>query len=201
MTHKSLFEIPNIITPLEITALLNYYYCFGTDSVVFSIEETPFYFIIDRLKERFGDVGVRASFIESRKSPLRVHSDFSIGLRNKYNLKDNDNYPYYSTLIPLSYQVDMYTVVFNEASVTPMGSSQEYCHLPKINTEFTDFEIKLLSHVSSGLLKKLSIKKIFNWRPGTASCWPITLLHCSGDFDSKLSERIWLSIWLDIKCP
>jgi hypothetical protein len=136
-----------------------------------------------------------------------VHSDYGIGLNNKLGLP-RDGYPYYNTLIPLEHQQDMHTVIFNESSYEgPHWDNKDWCpcwHLPEINSNSWIAKKELLTHVINqqpNSLKKLSLKKIFNWVPGTAICWPRNLLHCGGYFDQNLSTRISLIIWFSLENP
>lgn len=210
---QPVFEIPDIVSSEEVNDLLNYYSSLETvpdsDAItpVIPIEETPFYFIVDRLKERLGNAKVVTSYFLDSITPWPVHSDFGVGLRNRFDLK-TDNYPYYTTLIPLEHQQDMYTVVFNEPSYeSPQWANKDWSptwHLPESNYEFTDFEKELLTHVATNqpnCLSKLSIKKIYKWVPGTAICWPRHLLHCSGYFNRSLSKRIAITVWFGLENP
>ena len=47
---------------------------------------------------------------------------------------------------------------------------------------YSDKELKLLSHIDVDVLKKLTIDKVCKWRTGDMIAWHRKLFHCSDNF-------------------
>lgn len=174
------FEVQSFLDEKEINILLKFYNLLpkelnsGVDKQAyttgFKVDTIPIKDFKTRLKNIFGECKVTVSMFLEEFDPWSVHSDYFKGDKN----------PYYAVLIPLDYQdMSAHTVIFNE-----LGVEDDWKDKLTANSSYNynDREIRLLSHIDNGLLKKLSIDKICKWKKGNIIAWHRNLLHSSDNF-------------------
>lgn len=180
------FEVDSFLTDIEVNTLLKFYGTFekqlnsGDNKMAytsgFKIANTPVKDFQSRLHNIFGEFNVTVSMFLEEFDPWSVHTDF---------LKA-DKKPYFAVLIPLEYDNDTHTVVFNE-----VGTSNEWKQTlgEKTGFSYDQDHLKLLSHVDRNLLTKLSIRKIYKWKKGNIIAWHRSLLHSSDNFKINGTEK------------
>jgi hypothetical protein len=172
------FEVLNFFDDREIKTLLKFYgnltkslntgrtkqaYTTG-----FPVDTLPIKNFKTRITNVFGQHRVTVSMFLEEFDPWTVHSDYHKADKN----------PYFAVLIPLAYDNDTHTIIFNESGV------KEQWRENLIDTGFAyePNHLRLLSHVDEQLLTKLSIKKIYKWNKGNMIAWHRSLLHASDNF-------------------
>lgn len=109
-------------------------------------------------------------FLQRSVRPHYVHSD--------YPNNDNNKEPYCAVLFPLRFNGPCSTVVFKEKSKKKNIEHRD----PKTNYQYTDEELKMLSHIDKNTLGRLSDPRTIKWNVGDAIVWERIHLHCSDNF-------------------
>ena len=188
------FEIESFLDDHEIEMLLKFYSTLPKKlnaggekkayTTGFPIKTIPVKNFISRLKNVFGDFNVTVSMFLEEFIPWSVHSDYP----------KQDKNPYYALLIPLDYN-NTHTIIFNELGIDEnwkdkLSNESKY--------KYTDQQLKLLSHIDSDLLKKLSIDKVCKWQKGKMIAWHRNYLHTSDNFPmGGLEQKTALVLFLN----
>lgn len=195
MLEKS-FSIQKFINQQDIDVLLDFYTTLpktlnsgehkNAYTTGFPIETIPLDGFTSRLEKVFGKFNVTVSMFLEEFLPWTVHSDFF----------KQDNNPYYALLIPLKFEdKQTHTVIFNE-----LGDNEAWKENLKDdqNYSYTKKELKLLSHIKTSRLSKLSVHRFYEWQKGDLIAWDRNLLHCSDNFSAGgMKQKTALVLFLN----
>jgi hypothetical protein len=126
--------------------------------------------------------------------PYQIHTDF---FQNRMFKNMN---PAYTIIIPID-ETPSNTLVFNESSELKSVAEWGKTTNATYNKNPIDQNIidKYLSHIQPEILKYLSLKEIFEWRPGAIHFCDRKYFHCSDNFkfnniDRKRAFIFWTSL-------
>jgi len=126
---------------------------------------------------------VHRSMILNEIDPWAIHTDWH---------KDDED-PYCAVLFPVDFSnKPVHTIVFNEKAYDDdWKSTQE----PK-NHDWSEHELRLLSHISQPTLQLVTMKKIMKWEQKKLIAWNRDLLHCSDNFTNETKTKTALVLFL-----
>ena len=152
----------------------------------FPIETIPIKNFIPRLKNVFGDFNVTVSMFLEEFIPWVVHSDYS----------NTDKKPYYALLIPLDCEnKNTHTVIFNELGIDDNWKDKL---IDQSGYEYSDQQLKLLSHIDKDRLRKLSVDNVYKWQKGNLIAWHRKFLHTSDNFHiDNLKKKTALVLFIN----
>jgi hypothetical protein len=175
------FELTSFLSHDEVKLLLKFYSIlpktlnYGSEKKAYTtgfdlddLDKTPIKNFKTRLTNVFGQHKVTVSMFLEEFDPWTVHSDYHKADKN----------PYFAVLIPLAYDNDTHTIIFNESGVKEQWKE----NLIDTGFAYEPNHLRLLSHVDEEILTKLSIKKIYKWNKGNMIAWHRSLLHASDNF-------------------
>lgn len=128
--------------------------------------------IRQKIQEKIGANTVTVSMILKEYHPWSIHSD--------YSGKDDKHQPSWAVLIPITFSRDTHTVVFPQKEKISFNSYKN--SNKETNYQYTQQQIKLLSHISESDLNYVSDPVCYKWQPGKLIAWKRDRLHTSDNF-------------------
>lgn len=116
-------------------------------------------------------------FLQRSVRPHFIHSDWPHYINQDV---EDESEPYCAVLFPLRFDGPCSTVVFPETSKNAKLDE----NAPKKKYQYSTQEQKMLEHIRSEDLERLSNPKRIKWNVGDAIVWRREHLHCADNFPS-----------------
>lgn len=133
--------------------------------------------IKNKITDCIGSQNVTVSMILKEYHPWAIHTDYP---------KDDVFLPSWALLIPIDFSNVTHTVIFPQQEKESFKNFKT--HNKKLNHNYTQHQLDLLSHISQDDLAYVSDPMFYEWKPGKLIAWERDLLHTSDNFKIKKDD-------------